>query len=65
MDAWSWNVKDVHQDDDAVEPVERGLEVDPGSEGVHPDHHLRQEEAEKDKLGVIWNKLIFLEPLIF
>ena len=41
------------QDHDAVEAVEGRLEVDPRAERVHPDDHLRNEQAEEHKLCVI------------
>ena len=38
-------------DDEAVKPVETGLEVDPRAHGPHPQQHLEDEEPEKDELG--------------
>lgn len=38
---------------DAVEAIERGLEVDTRTQGVHPDDHFTYEQPEEDKLGVI------------
>lgn len=40
-------------DDDAIEPIERRLEVDPRPEGVHLDEHLRHKQTEEGKLGII------------
>ena len=31
-----------------LRPVEAGLKVDSGAEGVHPDEHLCEEETEED-----------------
>ncbi len=42
-------------DHDAVEPVERRLEVDPGAEGVHAHDHLRDEQTQEHELGVVCN----------
>ena len=42
------------QDDDAVEEVEGGLEVDPGAKGVHTHNHLSDEQAQEHELGIIW-----------
>ncbi len=40
--------------DDAVEPVEGRLEVDPRPECVHLDQHLADEQAEERVLRVIF-----------
>jgi len=43
----------AYENYDAVEPIERRFEVNSWSECVHPDHHLRDEKAEKDEFGII------------
>ena len=46
--------------DKAIETVERGLEVDPWSQGPHPKQHLEYEKTQEDKLGSIWKAKIKL-----
>ncbi len=50
------HLKDTGDDDDAVEAVERRLEVDPRPQRVHPDDHLGEKQTEEHELGVICNK---------
>ncbi len=42
--------------DDGVEPVEWVLEESLDAQRVHPDEHLKDEQAEEQKLGVYFTK---------
>ena len=37
-----------------VEAVERGMEIVPGSQAVHLQAHLRQEQTQEHKLCQVW-----------
>ena len=50
------DLEDAAGDDEAVEPVERGLEVDPWSQSPHTEQHLKDEQAQKDKFGSVWKR---------
>jgi hypothetical protein len=59
------DLEDGGEDDEAVEPVEGRHEVDPEAESPHAQKHLKDEEAEKDKLHNVWRKRRALLGAVF
>lgn len=49
--------EDTAGNDEAVEPVERRLEVDPRSQGPHAEQHLENEETQEHEFGSICKKI--------
>lgn len=48
------DLEDAPGDDETVEAVERGLEVDPRSQRPHAKQHFEDEKAEENKLGSVY-----------
>jgi hypothetical protein len=46
--------EDTAGNDEAVEPVERRLEVDPRSQSPHAEQHLENEETQEHEFGSIF-----------